>query len=70
MESSTLFLSNIINLELHGIFAQRDLFPFIWTWTPRDISVFFCQLTIVFIAMLNDNYIALRNISIARLFLF
>ena len=25
MKSSTLFLPNTINLELHGIFAQRDL---------------------------------------------
>ena len=39
MESSTLFLSNTINLELHGIFAQRDLFPFICT--PRVIFAFF-----------------------------
>ena len=67
MESSTLFLSNTINLELHGIFAQRDLFPFIWT--PRAIFAFFitftqykltmqppsCQLTIEFIALLNDK---------------
>ena len=69
MESSTRFLSNTINLELHRIFAQRDLFPFIWT--PRAIFAFFitftpykltihppsCQLTIEFIALLNDNYI-------------
>ena len=27
MESSTLILSNKINMELHGIFAQRDHFP-------------------------------------------
>ena len=39
MESSALFLSNTINLELHGIFAQRDLFPFIWT--PSAIFAFF-----------------------------
>ena len=43
MESSTLFLSNTINLELHGFFAQRDLFPFIWT--PRTIFTFFITFT-------------------------
>ena len=43
VESSTLFLSNTINLELHGIFAQRDLFPFIWT--PRAIFAFFITFT-------------------------
>ena len=39
MESSTLLLLNTVNLELDGIFAQRDLFPFIWT--PRAIFAFF-----------------------------
>ena len=65
MESSTLFLSNTINLELEGIFTQHDLFPFICT--PREIFADFItftqykltigpssQLTIEFIALLND----------------
>ena len=36
MESST--QSNTIKLELHGLFAQPDLFPFMWT--PRVIFAF------------------------------
>ena len=81
MESSTLFLSNTINLELHGIFAQRDLFPFIWT--PRAIFAFFttftqyklmihplsCELTIEFIALLNDKILRCVIVNIAMLFL-
>ena len=74
MESSTLSLSNTINLELHGIFAQRDHFPFIWTLTFTQYKLTIhppsCQLTIEFIALLNDNCI-LRCVivSIAMLFL-
>ena len=81
MEFSTLFLSNTFNLELHGIFAPRDLFPFIWIHRP--IFAFFitftqyrltmhppsCQLTIEYIALLNDKILRCVIVSIAMLFL-
>ena len=83
MESSTL-LSNTINLELHGIFAQHDLFLFIRA--PRAIIAFSitfttfteyilmihpmsCQLMIEFIALLNDKIMCCVIVSISKLFL-
>ena len=67
MESSTLFLSNTINLELHGIFAHP-----IYMYTYRAIFAFFItftQLTIEFIALLNDKILCSVIIIIAMLFL-
>ena len=80
MESSTSFLPSTINLELHGIFAQRHLFPLC---TPRAIFAFFitftqyifmihppsCHLTIEFIALLNDKILLCVIVIISMLFL-
>ena len=55
MKTLTLSLSNTINLESHGFFAQGDLFRFMWeTNAILDLFITFTQYKLTLIPRLSS----------------